>query len=78
MNWIVVQIDPLTGAILNQSPGLCTSLAAGLAYDPVTNLLYASKKGCLFNWNLSCGLVGLLPHRRNIVSTGLKHLFTAR
>jgi hypothetical protein len=48
--WNVVQIDPLTGAIIKKSPTLHMNIA-GLTYDPVSNLLYASEKGCLISFD---------------------------
>lgn len=44
----VVQIDPLTGAVLNSGdPTFNAPFLDGLTYDPVSNLLYAANGGCL-------------------------------
>lgn len=48
----VIQIDPLTGAILNSGdPNFNASFLDGLTYDPVSNLLYAANGGCLQTFN---------------------------
>jgi len=44
----VVQIDPLTGAVINAGDGnFNAGFLDGLTYDPVSNLLYAAYGGCL-------------------------------
>lgn len=44
----VVQLDPLTGAIINTGdPNFNSSFLDGLTFDPVSNLLYASNGSCL-------------------------------
>jgi hypothetical protein len=48
----LLQIDPLTGTILKQSLADPTEIVAGLTYDPVSNMLYATKElNCLTSFD---------------------------
>ena len=55
----VVQINPLTGAIINAGdPNFNASFLDGLTYDPVSNLLYAANGGCMQTFNPTTLMAG--------------------
>ena len=78
----IVQIDPVTGAIINAGdPNFSAGFLDGITYDPFSNLIYAANGGCMETFDpvtlLAQGCVGNFSNLDGVMTDGAGNILVA-